>query len=247
MYLFRELPTFVQVSGDGSLQSEIIRNPSFFPTQIFIFVYSSHYYFLLCLFRSSSKEVGGECSCASHFNPPVYPTFLTLSPTRARALWVGGRVFFFCVKSSVSFLASHHRRRTLEPGEMIHQDQIVEFCHRSGQVDVLRLDVELEYYQMLAVRDLIEAKQESKAEERPIAVHHSPLSQRCSLPKIKIPQFSGTFTDWEAFQNLFKSIVHDLEDISPTEKFSYLKTALSGDALALLSSVPFGAAYYPVA
>ncbi|KAG8231200.1 hypothetical protein J437_LFUL011314 [Ladona fulva] len=133
----------------------------------------------------------------------------------------------------------------------VHQDQIVEFCHRSGQLDVLRLDVERarevesEYYQTLAVRDLIEAKQESRAEERPIAVHHSPSSQRCSLPKIKIPQFSGEFTDWEAFRDLFKSIVHD-RDISPTEKFSYLKTALSGDALALISSVPFGTAYYPV-
>ncbi|KAG8239391.1 hypothetical protein J437_LFUL019059 [Ladona fulva] len=88
-------------------------------------------------------------------------------------------------------------------------------------------EVELEYYQTLAVRDVIEAKQESKAKERLIAVHHSPSSQRCSLPKIKIPQFSGAFTDWEAFRDLFKSIVHDREDISPTEKFSYLKTALS--------------------
>ncbi|KAG8238197.1 hypothetical protein J437_LFUL017365 [Ladona fulva] len=57
IYLFRELPIFVKVSDDGSLQSEVIRNPSLFPTQIFIFVYSSRYYFLLFYFIPHQRRM----------------------------------------------------------------------------------------------------------------------------------------------------------------------------------------------
>ncbi|KAG8236919.1 hypothetical protein J437_LFUL016779, partial [Ladona fulva] len=56
--------------------------------------------------------------------------------------------------------------------------------------------------------------------------------------------FSGAFSYWVGFRDLFKSVVHDRTDISSVEKFTYLKVSLQGKALALIASVPFGDAHY---
>jgi hypothetical protein len=44
--------------------------------------------------------------------------------------------------------------------------------------------------------------------------------------------------------DLFKSVMHEREDISHIEKISYLRLALQGKALVLISTVPFGDVHY---
>ncbi|KAG8238867.1 hypothetical protein J437_LFUL017669 [Ladona fulva] len=70
------------------------------------------------------------------------------------------------------------------------------------------------------------------------------LSTKSRIPTIELPQFSGSFSDWVGFRDLFKSVVNDRTDISSVEKFTYLKESLQGKALALITSVPFCDAHY---
>ena len=67
------------------------------------------------------------------------------------------------------------------------------------------------------------------------------------LPKISLPTFSGTYTDWMSFIDLFKSSVDSNSMLSNSQKLHYLKASLKGDAAKLLSSVTISDSNYEVA
>ena len=57
-----------------------------------------------------------------------------------------------------------------------------------------------------------------------------------SLPKIDLPKFSGKFSDWENFRDVFRSIIYRREDLSLIMKLHYLCTRLTGEALEKIKS-----------
>ncbi|XP_070171154.1 uncharacterized protein [Polyergus mexicanus] len=63
-------------------------------------------------------------------------------------------------------------------------------------------------------------------------------SARRHLPKITLPQFSGDFSAWRPFHNLFSSLVGRNADISNVEKMHYLRTRLMDEAAQLISNLP---------
>lgn len=65
-----------------------------------------------------------------------------------------------------------------------------------------------------------------------------------SLPHINIPLFSGKYTEWPAFNDIFVSLIHNSSRLDDVQKFHYLKTSLSGEAEQLLRSVPITAQNY---
>lgn len=64
------------------------------------------------------------------------------------------------------------------------------------------------------------------------------------LPKRKFPTFSGKITEWQGFEDLFKSILSHAPDLPAVECFEYLKTSLEGEALSLISHLSLTAANY---
>ena len=64
------------------------------------------------------------------------------------------------------------------------------------------------------------------------STHHA------SLPKIELPTFSGKYSEWSAFCDLFQSMVGDNSDLRPVTKLHYLKTHLTGEAARSLSRNP---------
>ncbi|KAJ0169553.1 hypothetical protein K1T71_014738 [Dendrolimus kikuchii] len=56
------------------------------------------------------------------------------------------------------------------------------------------------------------------------------------LPKITIPQFSGDYSQWSTFRDLFVSLVHK-SDIDKAQKMQYLKGLLSGEAEQLVRHI----------
>lgn len=58
------------------------------------------------------------------------------------------------------------------------------------------------------------------------------------LPKITIPTFSGLYTEWMSFRDLFVSLIHDNRDIDNVQKLHYLKGHLRGEAEQLLRHIP---------
>ena len=57
------------------------------------------------------------------------------------------------------------------------------------------------------------------------------------LPKIELPSFSGKYTEWTSFYDLFNASVHSNNSLKPAEKLNYLKTALKGEAFTLVKNL----------
>lgn len=64
------------------------------------------------------------------------------------------------------------------------------------------------------------------------------------LPKINIKTFSGDLYDWVTFHYLFTSSVHNNGDLTPSQKFHYLKSYLDGEAAGLLKHTLISEAGY---
>lgn len=54
------------------------------------------------------------------------------------------------------------------------------------------------------------------------------------LPQINLPTFSGDYTSWSAFQDLFESLIHNNANLSNVHKLHYLISNLRGPAANLL-------------
>ncbi|XP_048477681.1 uncharacterized protein LOC119694152 [Plutella xylostella] len=64
------------------------------------------------------------------------------------------------------------------------------------------------------------------------------------LPKISIPVFSGSYSEWIPFRDLFTSLIHNNESLDSVQKMHYLKGYLSGEAEQLLRYVAITASAY---
>ncbi|XP_062540862.1 uncharacterized protein LOC134208916 [Armigeres subalbatus] len=70
---------------------------------------------------------------------------------------------------------------------------------------------------------------------------------RVKLPEIKLPTFDGRLRDWVSYRDAFRSLIHENRDLTDMDRFTYLRSSLTGDALQEISSVELSAANYPVA
>lgn len=57
------------------------------------------------------------------------------------------------------------------------------------------------------------------------------------LPRITIPKFSGVYTEWPSFKDLFESLFHNNAKLQRVQKFHYLKENLEGEAASLIESL----------
>lgn len=57
------------------------------------------------------------------------------------------------------------------------------------------------------------------------------------LPRIDVPKFSGEYSLWTQFWDLFISIIIENTDISSVKKLHYLKMSLSGDPAQHLKNI----------
>ncbi|XP_055590935.1 uncharacterized protein LOC129743015 [Uranotaenia lowii] len=70
---------------------------------------------------------------------------------------------------------------------------------------------------------------------------------RVKLPEINLPFFSGKTKEWVTFRDSFKSLIHSSNQLSNTDKFCYLRSAVTGEALQAIASVDITAANYDIA
>ena len=57
------------------------------------------------------------------------------------------------------------------------------------------------------------------------------------LEELKIPKFSGSYSDWKKFYNLFQSNVHQNTNLDNIQKLSYLQTYVTGEASDLIKDL----------
>lgn len=67
------------------------------------------------------------------------------------------------------------------------------------------------------------------------------------LPTLNLGTFSGQPEKWIAFHSLFQSTVHNSANLSDVEKFTYLLSCLSGEALNHIKSLPVTPENYDIA
>ncbi|XP_026731637.1 uncharacterized protein LOC113496572 [Trichoplusia ni] len=58
------------------------------------------------------------------------------------------------------------------------------------------------------------------------------------LPKIELPIFTGKYSEWISFRDLFTSLIYNNKHLDDIQKLHYLKTHLSGEAESLLRHIP---------
>ncbi|XP_063218586.1 uncharacterized protein LOC134528849 [Bacillus rossius redtenbacheri] len=104
-------------------------------------------------------------------------------------------------------------------------------------------DFEEKYFEVMSTLEAIE--------EVKVVSPGTPTTQvsksRVALPKISLPKFDGSPQQWANFSNLFITLVANNADISSVEKLAYLKTALNGEPLGMVQSLPISEANYEVA
>ena len=64
------------------------------------------------------------------------------------------------------------------------------------------------------------------------------------LPQISLPTFSGLYSEWVTFRDLFKSLIHKNDTLDEVQKLHYLKSHLSGEPEQLLRHIPVTASNY---
>lgn len=58
-----------------------------------------------------------------------------------------------------------------------------------------------------------------------------------SLPKIDVPNFSGRYSEWPNFRDMFRALIHRRDDMAPVIKLYYLRSHLQGAALEQIESI----------
>lgn len=87
-------------------------------------------------------------------------------------------------------------------------------------------------------------KSEDDSGESVKSCHDNHKSVR--LPKIILPIFSGDILEWQQFFESFNAAVHE-SNVSPIEKFTYLRGQLRGEALATVTGLSLTNKNYDVA
>lgn len=134
------------------------------------------------------------------------------------------------------FQSFHHEIVTLIQSDKVFEDQ-----------DKIRLQADKYFYGIKGKR--LELDSQLANITIPIPQPQSGCSGTgAKLPKINIPIFDGGDVKlWQAFYDLYNSIIHNNNTITNIEKFHYLITSLKGDALNIVKTIPMTENNYSIA
>ena len=106
-----------------------------------------------------------------------------------------------------------------------------------------RIDFEDEFFESSGLaktildqhfRDLQRQENSQNPQITPQHTQSMSTQNHSSLPKIKLPEFYGSYELWLQFADTYKSLIHNSTTLSNIEKFWYLKSCLKGVAAKLL-------------
>ncbi|XP_045765119.1 uncharacterized protein LOC123867223 [Maniola jurtina] len=97
-------------------------------------------------------------------------------------------------------------------------------------------------YKSLLIRTLNQLRS-TESQSSP-STNSDKVSPLVKLPKITIPIFSGSYSEWTTFRDLFVSLVHNNTDLDNVQKLNYLKAHITGEAEQLIRHTPITSANY---
>ena len=72
-------------------------------------------------------------------------------------------------------------------------------------------------------------------------------TSKLRLPKLELPTFTGCYTDWMSFIDLFKASIDSNSQLTNSEKLNYLRACVKGDAAKLINSITITDTNYTIA
>lgn len=116
---------------------------------------------------------------------------------------------------------------------------------RIADTEMLKFQLEEQRAQRLADKEALEATLKHTQDELKEVLNNSNNlnlstssgSRRMKHEPISIPEFSGVYTEWKTFQDLFIAIVDKDTSLSKCEKMHYLKKSLVGDAKEVIETL----------
>ncbi|CAI6362720.1 unnamed protein product [Macrosiphum euphorbiae] len=137
------------------------------------------------------------------------------------------------------YVEQFQRQQDVIINALIDLDRVAEFDQDDrpmiASMETMRLEIKT------VVASVSEIKSSSSS-----SIASAP-QQFVPLPKIQLPSFDGNLLEWRSFRDIYVSLVHDNTGIGDAERFHYLKSCLSGDALAVVKSFPLSANNYVLA
>lgn len=131
------------------------------------------------------------------------------------------------------------------------QDEIEEL-DTDGLDNEKRDDLEAKYYDFLSdfqqkIADLSGISLQLQSNVSQLNLSSQSQMSNVKLPEIKIPIFSGDFTEWTSFYELFSTLILNNTSLSSIQKFIYLKGYLRHEPLQLIDNLQLSDSNFNVA
>lgn len=92
----------------------------------------------------------------------------------------------------------------------------------------------------------LQAGSSQESQRQRMAAAPAVPQSKVKLPELKLPTFSGKISDWVTFRDTYKNLIHNDASLSDMDKFTYLRTSLTGDALQEIASIDISSANYAI-
>jgi hypothetical protein len=112
------------------------------------------------------------------------------------------------------------------------------------EMEELYIDLRSDMMDLLSTMN-VRSGESTPSSYNPLAA--TSVSDEVRLPKINIPQYSGSYHEWNSFHDLYTSLIHNKTTLTKVQKMHYLKSCLSGEAELLLKHVPITESNYDIA
>lgn len=158
------------------------------------------------------------------------------------------------------------RKKIEESWELFQKIQLeIEMQVQDGSEDQYRFDFEDLYFLAVSKYNKLfepqqdtheqvdqnnESQNQSMSQLTTTARSNSTASNQASIVKLaalNVPTFSGDYKEWSTFHDMFVALIHGNEALTDVQKFFYLKSALTSDALMVIQSFETSAKNYTIA
>lgn len=141
------------------------------------------------------------------------------------------------------------------------KEQILKDCDKDVEEEadeddlVQEIATAMEYMEAISLRKT-RLNRALRAEEEPgqsrqnangTETANRPRVNTVKLPKLVMQKFSGEICEWQGFWSQYETTIHETEHLSKTDKFSYLKSFLSGTAASAVAGLALSDANYDIA
>ncbi|XP_047510388.1 uncharacterized protein LOC125053192 [Pieris napi] len=115
--------------------------------------------------------------------------------------------------------------------QIVVPEQIKSFPYFEEDICDSFQEIYTEY--MTDLKEKLEQFESSTCRENQAKAHSVDVIK---LPRIQLPSFSGKYSEWQTFYDLFCSVIHNNEKLSPAQKLHYLKSSIVGEPLNLIGN-----------